>query len=131
MRRSFVGLVLVLAMLGAGCSADTPAVQSSTPSPMRTVAAWFDAIDSQNVGAARALFVPASQSQTGWVANAPKNAFTDVRCHPEPPSTSTRAAIYCTFKEAPGSWSGNPDTFWNVYVTKSRSRWLITGYGQG
>lgn len=36
----------------------------------------------------------------------------------------------CTFHES-GPNEGNPDTFWDVYLHKSGSKWLIDSYGQG
>jgi hypothetical protein len=100
--------------------------------PSGTVAAWFDAINARDVVAAKSLFEPSSADQTDWVATAPKNAFNDVGCREVGRPTSTTAAFHCTFEEAPGNWSGNRDTFWNIYLQKASSeKWLISGYGQG
>lgn len=99
--------------------------------PGGAVSAWFDAIQARDVFAARALFLPASADQTDWVANAPKNAFNHVSCR-QLGRLGTTATFYCTFQEAPGNWSGNRDTFWNIYLQKtSAGKWLIDGYGQG
>lgn len=127
--------VIVLGAAGsialASCSTSGQGGQAATATPLGTVRAWFAAVDSQNVGAAEALFTLSTRSRTDWVNNVPKNAFTNLRCQPETRSTGTQAEVHCTFTEAPGSWSGNPDTFWNVHLTKAEGRWLIDGYGQG
>jgi len=142
MRWLLVGVV-GLGLLG-GCGVDgsgSPASSTDCPvgstcaaraDPGATVSDWFDAINARDVVAATSLFEPSSSDQTDWVANAPKNAFNDVVCREIGRTTSTTATFHCTFQEAPGNWSGNSDTFWNISLQKvSTEKWLISGYGHG
>jgi hypothetical protein len=132
MRRPLVVLALAGPMMLGACSASA----QSAPPPLsttaeQTVLAWFAAMNARDTRAAAALFVPSSRWETENLGQIPKNAFTNLRCEPQGRSTSNKATIHCTFKEAPGSWSGNPDTWWDVHLEKTGTKWLITDHGQG
>jgi len=141
-RGLLVGLIGLGLLGGCGVGGSASPAVSSTECPVGstcaaladpggTVAAWFEAINARDAAAARSLFEPSSADQTDWVANAPKNAFSDVGCRKLGRTTSTTATFHCTFQEAPGNWSGNRDTFWNISLQKASSeKWLISGYGQ-
>jgi hypothetical protein len=130
--------MLALLTLLAACgttqsSAPINAAQTSTP--LGTVNAWFRAINSNDEQGAMKLFAD-DPAQTGWVSDAPHNAFTNVDCHEVAPPTGAPvdpqgASVHCTFTEAPGNWMGNPDSYWTVGLVKAPGkRWLITTYGQ-
>ena len=130
-------MLAVLTLL-AGCgtaqsSLPTNAAQTSTP--LRTVNAWFRAINTGDEQGAKNLFAD-DPVQTSWVSDAPHNAFTNVDCHEVTPPAGAEvdprgASVHCTFNEAPGNWMGNPDSYWTVGLVKGPgNRWLITTYGQ-
>ena len=60
----------------------------------------------------------------------------NVDCHEVVPPAAAQvnprgASVRCTFKEAPGNWMGNPDSYWTIGLVKGAdNRWLITTYGQ-
>ena len=131
-------VVLAIPTLLAGCatarsSPQTDAAQTSTP--LGTVNVWFRAINSGDEPGAKKLFAD-DPAQTGWVSEAPHNAFRNVDCHEVTPPAGAQvnrraASVHCTFVEAPGNWMGNPDSFWTVGLVKSPgNRWLISTYGQ-
>ena len=113
-----------------------PANKGQTGTPLETVNSWFRSINSGDEQGARQLFAN-NPDQTGWISDAPRPAFTDIHCRDVKPPAGRQVAprsavVYCTFKEAPGNWMGNPDTWYTVSLAKGTdSRWLITNYGQG
>ena len=122
--------VYLVTMPSCGCSPPTP-VAGSQAGPVQTVASWFDAINSRNVSAAKQLVTPNEvAAQSEW-AGTPSPAFTKLHCRLTS-STKSSAEVLCTFQEAPGSWSGNPDTFWSISLTKGTAgQWLVDNWGQG
>ncbi len=130
-RRRLIGLTIAGSLLLGACSSSgreaMPKISDPT-TPTETALAWFAAIDAQDQKATDALMT--SSSDWDWTNPAPKNAFTNVRCHPEGQSTGAGASVHCTFTEAPGDWSGNPDTWWTIYMQKSGGKWLVYDHGQ-
>ena len=131
-------VVMSLLALLAGCGtaqSSPPINEAQTSTPLGAVNAWFHAINSGDEQGAKQLFAD-DPSQTGWVSDAPRNAFTNVDCHEVVPPAGANvdprgASVRCTFKEAPGNWMGNPDSYWTVgLVKRPDNRWLITTYGQ-
>ena len=139
MRRRYrtlaVPALLTLLVACGTTQSSVPIDAAQTSTPLGTVNAWFRAINSQDETGAMKLFAD-DPAQTGWVSDAPHNAFTNVDCHEVTPPPGARAgpggaSVHCTFKEAPGNWMGNPDSYWTVGLVKAPgNRWLITSYGQ-
>jgi hypothetical protein len=100
--------------------------------PVETAMAWFHAINTDNVTAARDLFVPNQRQQIAWMdqPRSDLSTFSNLHCASESESAN-KAAVRCTFKESASPTEGNPDSFWSVYMQRAPSRgWLINNYGQ-
>jgi hypothetical protein len=95
--------------------------------------AWFNAINSNNVRAARRLFEPSQVDQISWM-NQPasdQSKFTDIHCRVTV-MTDKRAAVLCTFAESASPTEGQPVTDWSISFQRSTTDgWLIDNYGQG
>ena len=127
---------MLLASLVTVCSTTSgggSASSNSSLTPQATALAWFHAIDTDNIAAAKRLFTPGEVQMITWM-NGPTSAqplFSGVHCQTLSRSSSN-AAVNCTFKESVSPTEGNPDTFWNLSMVKnSHGRWLIDNYGQG
>jgi hypothetical protein len=130
---------LAVATLLSGCGtaqSSVPGKEGTSDTPVETVNTWFRAINSGDEQGARQLFAN-NPDQLAWISDAPRPAFTDIHCrdveHPAGSQADSRSAgVYCTFKEAPGDWMGNPDSWYTVSLAKGTDgRWRITNYGQG
>jgi hypothetical protein len=126
------GAIVVALVCLSGCSSASVAHPDTALTPVQTAMAWFHAINTDNVAAADALFVPSQVQQIAWMdqPRADLSTFSDVRCSST--STSANAAsVRCTFNESASPTEGNPDSFWSIYMQKATSgRWLINAYGQ-
>jgi hypothetical protein len=92
------------------------------------VSAWFRAINAEDKTAENFVSAPFKE---GWSHPARWSTFSDLRCHTQS-QTQSSATIRCDFSESPSSNEGNPDTFWDIHLTRQPSgQWLITNYGQG
>jgi hypothetical protein len=134
LRRSALAVLASGVMLsGCGFGSASPKSASSSQTPTQDAIAWFNAIDANNVRAARSLFEPSQRGQIRWM-NQPatdQSKFTDVRCRRTALRTNT-ASVLCTFKESSSPTEGQPDTWWSVeFRRSSNSGWLIDNYGQG
>jgi hypothetical protein len=125
----FASLVTACSTTSGGGGASS----TTSPTPEATALAWFHDINTDNVAAARRLFSPGEVQMITWM-NGPASAqstFSGVHCQTLSTSSSN-AAVNCTFKESVSPTEGNPDSFWNLSMVKSSdSRWLIDNYGQG
>jgi hypothetical protein len=133
MRRSFTLLAAVGLCVLAACSTTTE--HASAPSvpltPTETVLAWFHAMNAQDGAATQAYLASSARYPSDAAGTIPRNGFRKVHCRPLGRTTRTKATVYCSFTEAPGTWMGNPDTWWTVALRNSGGRWLITNHGQG
>jgi hypothetical protein len=79
--------------------------------PKETAEAWFHAINTDNVAAARALFVPSQRQQIAWMSRprSDLSTFSHLDCEMESVSAKA-AAVRCTFKESASPTEGNPDS---------------------
>jgi hypothetical protein len=133
-RSALVLLASGLILSGCGSSGESGVRHSNTfRSPTQVAEAWFRAINSDDVGAARKLFEPSQLDQITWM-NEPKadqSTFSNVHCH-ETSVTDMTASVRCTFVESASPTEGNPDTFWSIsFLLNSKDGWLINSYGQG
>ena len=100
---------------------------------MQLAKAWFGAINSHDVAAARQLFEPSQVDQIAWM-NQPavdQSKFTNVRCHAASLGAKS-AVVSCTFSESASPTEGNPSTFWTISFRRAPGgEWLIDNYGQG
>jgi hypothetical protein len=39
--------------------------------------------------------------------------------------------VRCFFHESASPTEGNPDSFWDIYLRRTHSGWLVYSYGQG
>jgi hypothetical protein len=131
--RRWAGIVVVIASVGlSACSSGSASTETKALTPVETAMAWFHAINTDNVAAARALFVPSQRQQIAWMdqPRSDLSTFSDLRCATESTSAN-KAAVRCTFKESASPSEGNPDSFWSVYMQRAPAgSWLINGYGQ-
>lgn len=131
LRASVSLMVVVFLALGRGdASASTSWPSRSTP--RSSTLGWFQAINAHD--RERLLYYVArnARAQMGWAQ--PSHAwpkFTALDCLAIK-LRATNAHLRCTFNES-GSPAvvGNPDTFWDVCLRRTRGVWLIDGYGQG
>jgi hypothetical protein len=120
----------------AACSSSAATGASSsatTLTPQATALAWFHAINTNNVAAARRLFTPTGINMITWMNGPPsdQSTFSSVSCQTVS-KTDSNSTVHCTFKESASPSEGNPDSFWNLSMVKSSdNRWLIDNYGQG
>jgi hypothetical protein len=123
--------VIILVCLSS-CTSGSSSTATKTLTPVETAMAWFHAINTDNVTAARGLFVPSQRQQIAWMDHprSDLSAFSDLHCASESASAN-KAAVRCTFKESASPYEGNPDSFWSVYMQRAPAGgWLINGYGQ-
>jgi hypothetical protein len=107
-------------------------VVNEGPDSVETAVAWFHAINTDDVNAARALFMPSQRQQIAWLDQPRSDLSTFSNLHCRSTSTSAEhASVLCTFKESASPTEGNPDAFWSVYMQRaSTGGWLINNYGQ-
>ena len=104
----------------------------SRATPMNSTLGWFRAINSHN--RKRLLFYVATsaQDQMGWARpSVAWSKFTDLHCKSLKTSVRSSAEVLCTFHESASPTEGNPDSFWDIYLRRTSSGWLIYSYGQG
>jgi hypothetical protein len=100
-------------------------------SPLQVTVGWFGAINAQDAPLARSYFTPEARPQMDWSGPASEwSSFTKLHCETVS-RTSRSAEVRCTFDESASPSEGNPDSFWDVYLTATPRGWLIDSYGQG
>ena len=93
---------------------------------------WFDAINHHNRHRLLSYVARSAIDQMGWAEPRTKwSKFTHLRCRLLPASDRRRAIVYCSFHESKSPSEGNPDSFWDVFLRRTATGWLITSYGQG
>lgn len=130
-RASLLLVVVVFLALGLG---DAGANTSWPPRsrPLSSTLGWFKAINAHDRKRLLYYVAPNARAQMGWAQ--PSHAwpkFTALDCR-RIKLRSANADFRCTFNDS-GSPAvvGNPDTFWDVYLRRTRGVWLIDRYGQG
>lgn len=126
---SLMGVVFLTVGLG-GASATTSWPSRTTP--VSSTIGWFKAINAHDRKHLLYYVAAGARRQMGWAEpshTGPKFTAVDCRCINV---SDTGAHLRCTFKES-GSPSvvGNSDTFWDVYLRRTRGVWLIESCGQG
>lgn len=134
-RRSALAILVAALLLSACGPTGQAAARNSTPSlsPTQTALAWFQAINTDNAGAAKKLFLPSQRDQIAWMEQpaADQSTFSNIHCK-KMKGTEVRANVLCTFVESASPTEGNPDTFWTISFSLSKThKWLISNYGQG
>jgi hypothetical protein len=124
-------IVLVATVAMAASSAQAKMAWPSRSTPVQSTHGWFKAINAHNRNRVLFYIAPSATEMIGWAQPArawPK--FTDLDCAALKTSTR-RARVRCTFHElGPMSVVANRDTFWDVYLRHTQTRWLIDNYGQ-
>ncbi len=126
----------MFAVAGCGSHTTTSDSASARATSEGSTLGWFAAINDHKRQKLLSYVAADAKDQMGWAQPwRPWPRFTDLHCKlvhvassalPEPNDVDDR----CTFHES-GPNEGNPDTFWDVYLQKSGSKWLIDSYGQG
>ena len=136
-RRIALTAIATCALVPAGCGSHGSPVGShvtrvpATGSPLQVTVGWFSAINAQDAPLARSYFTPQARGQMDW-SGGPSDWSTFTKLHCNTVSRTSRSAeIYCAFDESASPSEGNPDSFWDVYLTDTPHGWLIDNYGQG
>ena len=125
---------LGIAVVLTSCSSSRASKSVSAPAPKEATLAWFAAINGRNAAAVRSMMQPGSEAEQSWFAGnwAPSQwpTFTNVDCH-SLDSTGDRARLQCSFDESQAPSVGNPDSFWDISLSRQPGRsWLVSSYGQ-
>lgn len=130
--RVFV-IVLVTIVTSAAPAAQANTAWPSRSTPLNSTQGWFKAINAHNRRQLLFYVAPRAREQMGWARpTVPWSKFTDLRCQlRHSPAKSRQADVRCTFQESASPTEGNPDTFWDVELTHTRTGWLIDNYGTG
>jgi hypothetical protein len=127
-RRASAALFAAVAFAFACPSGHAVAQAPSSDTPLRTVIAWFKAINAKDARKVKSyLTATAWRDWSGWPPSE-WSTFTRLHCKQETRSRSS-ASVKCTFHESKSPSEGNPDSFWSVYLHHAR-RWLISDWGQ-
>ena len=136
-RRIALAAMAGCALGAAGCGSQGSPVDShatrvsASRNPLAVTVGWFGAINAQDAPLARSYFTPHARPQMEW-SGPPSQWSSFTRLHCETVSTTSRSAeVRCTFDESASPSEGNPDSFWDVYLTDTPRGWLIDSYGQG
>jgi hypothetical protein len=138
MTRRIALTAMASCVLGAaGCGSQGSLVGSrvtrvpASGNPLQVTVGWFSAINAQDAPLARSYFTPEARPQMDW-SGPPSQWSSFTKLHCETVSTTSRSAeVRCTFDESASPSEGNPDSFWDVYLTDTPRGWLIDSYGQG
>jgi hypothetical protein len=133
-----MGRRVILTLMTAACltvAVPTALAGSRWPSratPLSSTLGWFRAINAHD--RKRLLFYVATsaQDQMGWAT--PSTAwskFTNLRCQTRRTSGSSSADVRCTFHESAEPTDADTVSFWDIYLRRTHSDWLIDSYGQG
>jgi hypothetical protein len=131
-RREFLSLVVVVFLAVVAGTASASTSWPSRSGPLNSTLGWFKAINEHDRKHLLHYVALSTQVDMGWAQ--PSRAwpkFTALHCRRVNVHT-TNAHLRCTFNEH-GSLAvvGNRDTFWDVYLRRTRGAWLIDNYGQG
>ena len=138
MRRARVALLLVLAILLAGCGSLSWSTKHlptiPVQSPVATAQSWFAAINARKQSLALAHFAPADYQMMEWSSWGPH--FKNVQCSllsGVALPTATSAVVRCTYDTINDPDAGmSNENFWDVYLQRDPpDPWLIDNYGQG
>lgn len=133
-RRVAVSLMVVVFLVpGLGkASASTSWPLRSNPVTGNSALGWFQAINAHDRGRLLYYVAPSAREQMAWAQ--PSRAwpkFKALDCSRIRVSAA-RAHLRCNFKElGPLAVAGNRDSFWDLYLSRLKRAWMITGYGQG
>jgi hypothetical protein len=133
------GLAAALVLAGCGSQAVTKDddVSSGGATPVSAALGWFAAINAHNRPRALSYLGPYARRQLGWMrGNEPWGKWTNLHCRRLDVPTSELlypgdADVECTFHESAVAAEPNPQSFWDIYLYRSSSGWLIHDYGQG
>ena len=135
-RAAATAAVAAGAVAVAGCGAsqgsDAPTPAAVYLSPVQATVSWFYAVNHKDKTAAVAHFTRAAAAQMDWGFGDTSKWSTFSALHCKLASQASRtASVRCTFVESRAPATGNPDSFWTVYLTRVHGRWLVNSYGQG
>jgi hypothetical protein len=130
-RRLIAAFLLVAAWATAVPGALAKPAWPSRATPLSSTLGWFQAINAHNRSKLLFYVAPSARDQMGWARpSVAWSKFTNLHCTTRTASGSS-SDQRCTFHESPSPSDAEIDTFWDVYLHRTRGNWLIYSYGQG
>jgi hypothetical protein len=129
--------VILTLMIAAFLTVAVPGALANSRWPSRATAlnstlGWFKAINSHDREKLLFYVAASAQDQMGWATpSAAWSKFTDLRCKTRKTSGQSSADVRCFFHESASPTEGNPDSFWDIYLRRTHSGWLVYSHGQG